>query len=452
MKNFTIIFLSLFFICILTSSGYAQSAKNSRTAFLFSTIVTINIFEIDGDNGKELLDKAYAMMEDFDKKYSPSKDNIIGKINSLDSGEVLVLDTDLYNMIKKAEINYEISGGYYDITIGPLSKLFGFKTDNPSLPSEKSIKSTLSKTGFKFISLNENKEFMFLKQGMKIDTGGLAKGYIIDKVYDFFKENGVTSALINGGGDIRVIGKKKDRPFIIGISDPENPGLVMAKIELYDGEAVATSGDYERFFFKDDIRYCHIFNPKTGYPGMINHGSTVVAKTSVIAEALSLSSFLMTGETALKYIEKNNCEGLIVNKDYTVSMTKDFQRRCTLNPKISKKDNIFFLIIIALLIISIVISLKFKGGIAENAELIINDKLIKKINLKENAIHEFDLEDGKLVLRVENRKIGITENTCPEKICMHQGFLQNKGEIIVCVPNKIIIKLLGESEIDSITK
>jgi len=446
--------LTLLLLIIIHNPLFGIENKISKTEFLFSTVVNITIYDFPEAEAKKLLNQSFDMMRDFDKKYNPTGDNIIKRINSLKSGEVFILSGALLDMMKIAKRNYEISDGYYDITIGILSELYGFKGEKPHLPPKNEILKSLSKVGFDKIFFNEKTgEFHFKKGGVKIDIGGLAKGYIIERVYKFLKDNGVKSALINGGGDIKVLGNKRGKPFVIGVADPKDPGFILATITLKDGESVASSGDYERFFIYQNKRYCHIFNPKSGYPDLFNHGSTVIAKSSTLAEALSLASLLMKPSEALRYITKNGGMGMVVTDDYTPIMSQKFIGRCKLKVRNSKKDYIFLIFVFVTIIISFILSSRFKGENSGFAILTIEDKTIAKIDLSQNKLYEFAAPLGKVSVEVKDGKIAIIDSPCPNKKCVKHGFSSTGGDMIVCAPNKLSILIeKKEDRIDGVTK
>jgi thiamine biosynthesis lipoprotein len=394
-----------------------------------------------------LINEAFTLMKEFDQKYSPDQDNVMRQVNNLQSGEIMVIPKELQSMIEAARQINTMSDGLYDITIGPLTQVYGFKTTNPSLPSPDDWLNAKKRTGFTQLSLNtQNQEFYFKKAGMSLDVGGLAKGYILDQVYQLFKSRGVHSALINGGGDIRVIGQKAGRPFKIGIVHPRKRGSLLGSITLQDGEAIATSGDYERFFMAGGKRYCHIFNPLTGRPGNLNQAATVIADSSLKAETLSLTSFLLTAEIALEFLQKNKYNGLIVDSTGQIHHNQEFQGRVQLNTTNQRQDYLFFLMVIVLFIISLLLSNRLRGNQADIALVSITNQSDQKIPLTVNQKHHVNSVLGEMTILVENGTIQILDAPCPDQLCVKQGKINRQGETIVCVPGETIIKLEGNTE------
>ena len=221
-------------------------------------------------------------------KYKPdsevSKLNKLGKLNA---------SPETFYIIKKAKEFWQMSGGAFDITVGPLMDLWGFTDKKYRLPTEDAIKNTLNFIGSdKIILHDDNNMIEFSLSGVKIDLGAIAKGYAVDCAVKKLKEFGIKSCLINAGGQVYGLGDKFGRPWNIAIKDPRGEDLI-AYLELKN-RSTATSGDYEQYFIKGGLRYSHILNPKTGYPadsGIIS--VTVIAPDGLTADALSTAIFVL---------------------------------------------------------------------------------------------------------------------------------------------------------------
>ncbi|MEK6728175.1 MAG: FAD:protein FMN transferase [Candidatus Omnitrophota bacterium] len=219
-------------------------------------------------------------------KYKP--DSEISQLNSL--GKLRVSDDTMY-VLGKAKEFYLASDGEFDITVGPLLDLWGFSEHKYYLPTAEEIKNAKSRVGFNKIILNEGDNMIeFSIPGMKVDLGGIAKGFAVDCAVKKLKEAGIKSCLINAGGQIHCLGDKFGKAWQIAIRNPRTEGL-FETLQLKD-KAVSTSGDYQQFFIKNKKRYSHILSPKTGGP--VNNGIasvTVVASDGLTADALSTTIF-----------------------------------------------------------------------------------------------------------------------------------------------------------------
>jgi thiamine biosynthesis lipoprotein len=214
----------------------------------------------------------------------------------------LKASAETFFIIKKSKEFWQLTSGAFDITVAPLVDLWGFSNHEPKLPSDTQIKETLKLVGSDKIILHENDNVIkFRFRGMKIDLGAIAKGYAIDLAVTRLKAAGVKSCLINAGGQVYALGDKSGSPWKIALQDARKPEIA-GTLEI-DNESVATSGDYEQFFFKDGKRYCHIIDPRTGYPADSGITSaTVIEKSALHADALSTSAFI-TGSGGIEALK-----------------------------------------------------------------------------------------------------------------------------------------------------
>ena len=287
--NFVILIIV---IAYAAYSYYNKTYNYNETEFLMDTIVNIKV-EIKSKDAEEIVSQTFDLMRELEDKLSCYQaTSVISKFNS---GEIenLELDEDLSNLFNVSGKLYSESDSLYDITIGRLTDLWDF--ENEIIPSADSIAEAVKFVGFdrlEFTGKNVQKP-----AGMKLNLGSLAKGYIIDKAVDFLKINGIESGFVNAGGDIRIFGQKK--PLKIGIQHPRSERGELSGTLSVTNYSVVTSGDYERFFIKDGIRYHHILNPKTGYPAYTAISVTVISKQAFLADAYSTALFLLNPQQAI---------------------------------------------------------------------------------------------------------------------------------------------------------
>lgn len=232
-----------------------------------------------------------ARIEKLLSKYDP--DSEISKLNK--TGVLAASDDTLY-ILKKAEEFWKLSDGGFDVTVGPLMDLWGFTDKKYKLPKEEDIRKTLEKVGFdKIIFNNQNNVVKYKTLGIEIDLGGIAKGFAVDRAVNKLKEIGVTSCLINVGGQVYCLGDNSGKPWRVGIKNSRKPGIV-ENLALKN-KAVSTSGDYEQYFIINGRRFSHIMDPKTGYPVDTGVSSvTVIADDSILTDVLSTSIFVLGRE------------------------------------------------------------------------------------------------------------------------------------------------------------
>ncbi|MCX5705238.1 MAG: FAD:protein FMN transferase [Candidatus Omnitrophica bacterium] len=226
-------------------------------------------------------------IENLLSKYKP--DSEISKLNRLGR---LKVSLETFYIIKKAKEFCQLSNGAFDITIAPLMDLWGFTDKKFRIPETKEIKNTLKLIGSEKLVLNEFESVIELSfPGMKIDLGGIAKGFALDCAVKKLKGNFITSCLISAG-QVYALGNNSGKPWKIAIKDPRAQ-ITAGKIELID-QSVATSGDYEQYFTVNGKRFSHIMDPRTGYPAESKViSATVVASDGLTADALSTAIFVL---------------------------------------------------------------------------------------------------------------------------------------------------------------
>jgi len=291
-------FLILFISSLFFVSCIKQSRLYSQTQLLMGTYV-----EVITDN-KEAIKIAFdeiRRIEALLSKYNPNSE--ISLLNREGKAKVSL---ETFFIIKKAKEFYKASEGAFDITVCPLLRLWGFDTRNYRVPTDDEIQRTLELVGSdKILMDEENRIVEFKEKNMSIDLGAIAKGYSVDCAIKKLKEKEIKNALINAGGDIYCLGDKLGKLWQIGIREPFKK-KIRKVIKLKD-KAVATSGDYESYFLKDNKTYGHIFDPRTGFPAESRISSvTVVADDCLTADALATAIFVLGIEKSKSLLKRYN--------------------------------------------------------------------------------------------------------------------------------------------------
>lgn len=216
----------------------------------------------------------------------------------------LKVSPDTFYIIKKSKEFWQASDGVFDITVAPLVDLWGFTNQEYKVPSEDLIKAALKLVGCDKIILHEKDNVVEFKfPGMKIDLGAIAKGFALDCAVKKLKENNINSCLINAGGQVYALGEKSGHPWKIAIQNPREPKITGTLV--LKNKSASTSGDYEQFFLKNGRRYCHIIDPKTGYPVASGISSvSVVTDSALEADALSTAIFVLGKEKGEELLKK----------------------------------------------------------------------------------------------------------------------------------------------------
>jgi FAD:protein FMN transferase len=288
-----------FLVFILAGCGQGQLIKETRA--LMDTFCEISCYGDNKDKTVFAIDAAFKEMERIEKVFSKfNKNSEVSKINALAGLEKVAASEEVFKLTERAVYYSSISNGAFDITVAPLMEVWGFVLRHKSIPDKEAIENALEGVGYKNIELDPKKLYVkFLNKKTKIDFGGIAKGYAVDRAKDILAAYGIKNGLVNLGGNIFALGnapgKKK---WKIGVEDPRNKGKLLHSFELND-RAISTSGNYERFFEIEGRRYSHIINPVTGEPCQGIISVTVMADSAEQADALSTAIFVMGEEKGL---------------------------------------------------------------------------------------------------------------------------------------------------------
>lgn len=282
-----------------------EDKSESRDIFAMDTYMTLTAY---GKNAKKALDEAVDEINNIEQLVSTGIDSSeVSQINK--NGKGSVSETTGY-LIKRSKEIYDSTNGVFDITIYPIMQAWGFPTENYCVPGKKELKKLRGLMGADHVLYDEKKQEVILnKEGMKIDLGGIAKGYTSSKVMDIFKENGISSAVISLGGNVQTLNGKPDgSDWRVAVENPADTGSYIGVLSIKD-KAVITSGGYERYFKQDGKTYHHIIDPANGYPA--NNGLTsvtIVSDDGTLADGLSTSLFIMGPEKAQKYWKEHSDE------------------------------------------------------------------------------------------------------------------------------------------------
>lgn len=244
---------------------------------------------------------AFAQFKEVDDRLSKYKEG--SEISMLNKRKTYKVRRETMELLRKSKEFCIVSQGAFDITVGPLIQLWGFKDKSFRQPSGEEISAMLQRIGCDKIILDFDNNVVKLQPDMELDLGAIAKGYAIDCAVAALKSAGIKSCLINAGGEVYCMGDKFGKPWRVGIQDPRGKGLI-EYIEPRD-QAVSTSGDYEQYFVRGNKRFSHIMDPKTGYPadsGVI--AVTVIAPDGTAADALSTAIFVMGKEKAEQVMKR----------------------------------------------------------------------------------------------------------------------------------------------------
>ncbi len=316
-------------VVLVFGAFWLKSDKHfEQQSFLMGTVVSEKVY---GQNARKASAEAMARIGEIENTMTVNAQGSQAEaLNEASGKESVKLDSDIMEVLETAKKYSAISGGAFDVTVGPLVKAWGISTEHFRIPEKKEIDKLLSLVNYNDIYIDSNNGTVRLaREGQAVDLGAIAKGYAADQAIKIYKRWGIKSAYINLGGNVAVLGKKPDGTlWRIGIQNPRAVnGEIIGMVKVYD-KSVVTSGDYERFSEKDNVRYHHILNPRTGYPsssGLI--GATILADSSMAADALSTAVFVLGLEKGTELVESmEGVEAVFITEDkkiYTTSGLKD---------------------------------------------------------------------------------------------------------------------------------
>ncbi len=300
MKRKEILQLTLLILVIAFAAWRytTRTYETKKSEILLDTFVEISI-ETCSKDADALVDSAFALMSRYEERLSYYKEGSeIYEMNRADTNAFTV-SPDVVSMLELGARLYAKTDSLYDLSIGALSDLWDF--EQKIVPDSATLIQAMSQVGFDKINLDG--QILTKPASFKINLGSVAKGYIIDRAVEYLQKHDVVSGYINAGGDIRYFGDTGK--MRVGIRHPRDREDVIAILNL-DNCAVVTSGDYERFFIQDSVRYHHIINPKTGFPAQNTISVTVIAPNATLADALSTAMFLLEPENAIELAKSCN--------------------------------------------------------------------------------------------------------------------------------------------------
>lgn len=290
-----------------------------KQVFLMGTYVSLRVY----DEGKEgVLDLAVERISELADKITTNDPNSeMDKVNEAAGVEAVEVSEDVFPLVEAADNYSKVTDGGFEYAIGPVTDLWRIGFDDARVPEPAEIEAVLPFVDHTKIELDGDNRTVFLEEsGMKIDLGAIAKGYIADEVKKIFSENGVTTAIIDLGGNVVVMGDsptRDDGGFNVGVQDPfDSRGTYVATLNLQN-QSIVTSGIYERYVEQDGEIYHHLMNPDTGYPFDNELASvTIISDKSIDGDALSTVVFGFGLEEGLEYVNNvDNTEAVFITKE-----------------------------------------------------------------------------------------------------------------------------------------
>ncbi len=323
-------------VLVLLTSGYLASAGSESVQAIMPSpqLVLVSeervlmgtqvIVKAVGEDRKQLRAAVNAAFDEVSRlerlmsNFMP--DTELSRINQQAGVAPVKVSRELFGVIKRSLFFSELSDGAFDISFASVGKLWNFRT--PVLPASDAVRAQLPFVNYRKIQLNDEQSTVFLPfSRMEIGLGGIGKGYAMDRAMAALNDHGVRNAMVMAGGDALIRGKNGAALWRVGLRDPDKADGILAVLPL-DDQAISTSGDYERFFIKDGVRYHHILDTKTGYPASLCRSVTILAPDATTSDALSTTVFVLGPERGLALIEQlDDVEAVIIDRNGKLSLS-----------------------------------------------------------------------------------------------------------------------------------
>jgi thiamine biosynthesis lipoprotein len=282
-------------------SGPARADWHADARPKMGTEVSVYFWHADDARGQAIIDEIFAEVDRINASMSTYVESSrISEINRRAADEAVLAGEELFQLIRRSLDISVLTRGAFDITYDSVGQHYDFR--ERQRPDEATVEAERVNIDFRHVKLDSAAGTVrFDQRGVRINLGGIAKGYVVERGVDILRQHGVEYGVVTAGGDSRLLGDRRGRPWMIGIRDPREDGEVAISVPLED-EAISTSGDYERYFDEDGMRYHHIIKPSSGRPVEGIHSATVIGPDAVMTDALSTAVFVMGVDEGLKLI------------------------------------------------------------------------------------------------------------------------------------------------------
>lgn len=298
--NSLLLALVILLMSLLPREAVAEWYKDERA--IMGTRIAVEFWDADHHHAEQCAERVFNEMHRIDELMSPYKpDSELSHINQQAAKGPIQISEEMFNLLKKSLSMSELSNGAFDITFSSVGYLYNYREGIK--PTDEEIQQSLPNIDYHHVLLDEKtRSVRFTQPGVRIDLGGIAKGYAVDNGIAILVSCGIKGGLVTAGGDSRILGDRGNRPWMMGIRHPRKKDAVAVMLPL-SNTAISTSGDYERFFIEDGKRYHHIISPRTGKSVTSTWSATVIGPDATTTDALSTTLFVLGPEAGLRLIE-----------------------------------------------------------------------------------------------------------------------------------------------------
>ena len=293
-----------------------------REASIMGTRCTVELWAADEPAGERAIAAVFDDMRRIDALMSTYKpDSELSQVNANAAQHPVAVSRELFDLIATSIEYSRLSNGVFDVTYASVGYLYDYRRHQH--PDDAAIAAALPGIDYRQLVMDARAHTIaFGKPGMRVDLGGIAKGYSVDRGIEILRKAGFDRAMVNAGGDSRIIGDRFGKPWMVGIRHPDDPSRVVLRLPLTDA-AFSTSGDYERYFDEGGVRYHHILDPRTGKSPHALRSATLISSTALRTDGLSKTVFILGPEKGIAFIDTlPDVDAVVVGADGKVRYSK----------------------------------------------------------------------------------------------------------------------------------
>lgn len=321
MKNLLPALLSLLFLSMPAHAEWLHRVEDG----IMGTRIVVELWADDREQGEAAIEAVLDEMRRIDRDMSTFKPTSeVSIVNARAASEAIPISEELFDLLTQAAEYSRLTEGAFDITYASVGYMYDFHEHKR--PDQAQIDKALPAVNYRHVLLDPKSHTVkFSQPGVRIDLGGIGKGHAVDRGIAILQQRGISHALVTAGGDSRIIGDRFGQPWVVGIRHPDRKDEVIARIPLED-TAISTSGDYERYFEENGVRYHHIIDPHTGQSARKVRSATIIGPTATRTDGLSKTAFVLGAEKAIEiYNRIDGIDAIIVKPDGKVLYTKGLE-------------------------------------------------------------------------------------------------------------------------------
>lgn len=319
-------------LLLLANASYADWHERVVDGIM-GTRIGVELWSEDAGRGEAAIDAVIAELRRIDAGMSTYKpDSELSRLNATAAAGPVRVSQELFDLLQRSIRFSELTEGAFDVTYASVGFMYDFR--KRVRPSEEDLRRALPAVNYRHLVLDPNKQTVsFARKGVRIDLGGIGKGYAVDRGIEVLRSRGIEHALVTAGGDSRIIGDRFGHPWVVGIRHPDRKSEIIARIPLEDA-ALSTSGDYERYFDENGVRYHHILDPKSGQSARAVRSATIIGPDATTTDGLSKTAFVLGPEKALElYNRMPGIDAVLVAPDGRVLYTEGMEAPKESSPK-----------------------------------------------------------------------------------------------------------------------